>query len=195
MPTKPPAAQLILHIELADLVPPIWRRVEVPSNLTLAALHAVIQSVMPWGNCHMYRFESKDVMYVDEREGGGPSIKRTSVSDVLKRVGARMRYVYDYGDEWVHEIRLEARATDSTPRLLCLEGARRAPPEDSGGPWGYIDKLEILQDPDHEEYEDVVEWMVGWPDEGPPPQYDAETFDIGDANARLARLGERLRLG
>ena len=43
-------AILRLKIVLADSEPPIWRRVEVPADMTLKDLHAVIQAAMGWDN-------------------------------------------------------------------------------------------------------------------------------------------------
>lgn len=42
--------------------------------------------------------------------------------------------------------------------LLCLEGKRACPPEDCGGPWGYVDYLAAIADADHEQHEEMLEW-------------------------------------
>ena len=47
---------LRLKVVLADTEPPIWRRIEVPADLTLKELHAVIQAAMGWENAHLYQF-------------------------------------------------------------------------------------------------------------------------------------------
>jgi hypothetical protein len=41
----------------------------------------------------------------------------------------------------------------------CLDGAGICPPEDCGGAHGYAQMLEVLKDPDHDEYESTVEWL------------------------------------
>lgn len=70
--------------------------------------------------------------------------------------GKTFRYLYDFGDAWEHSVRIQSIAPadpqGSYPRLL--EATRMRPPEDSGGPWGYAEKLEALADPTHEYHED-----------------------------------------
>ena len=50
-----------------------------------------------------------------------------------------MIYVYDFGDNWEHEVVLEKiiPANDPLKIPICLDGARHCPPEDVGGVSGY----------------------------------------------------------
>ena len=80
-------------------------------------------------------------------------------------------YWYDFGDDWYHKITLE-KIVPADPKITypcCLAGKRACPPEDSGGVWGFYEKLEILRDPKHEDYEEVLDWM--------DPNYYPEHFD------------------
>ncbi len=43
----------------------------------------------------------------------------------------------------------------------CVDGARACPPEDCGGPHGYYLFLQIIADPDNEEYEEMLAWVGG----------------------------------
>lgn len=49
-------------------------------------------------------------------------------------------YEYDFGDNWQHQIRLEAilppKPNQSYP--VCIGGRRCAPPEDCGGTWQFL---------------------------------------------------------
>ena len=47
-----------LKVTLLGTMPPIWRRLLVPADLTLAQLHDVLQSVMGWQDCHMHEFSA-----------------------------------------------------------------------------------------------------------------------------------------
>ncbi|MBE9592266.1 MAG: plasmid pRiA4b ORF-3 family protein, partial [Proteobacteria bacterium] len=47
---------------------------------------------------------------------------------------------------------------------------RACPPEDCGGIWGYAELLEIINNPEHEEYEEMMEWLGG--------EFDPEHFDM-----------------
>ena len=62
----------------------------------------------------------------------------------------------------------------------CLSGKRACPPEDSGGSWGFQEKLEIRDDPDHEEHEWISEWMG--------EDFNPEAFSVKDVNERLRHM-------
>ena len=52
----------------------------------------------------------------------------------------QFEYVYDFGDNWEHQITVEKiLQLDSTQTYpLCITGRGKCPPEDSGGPWMYM---------------------------------------------------------
>ena len=70
-------------------------------------------------------------------------------------------YAYDFGDDWRHKIDFEevkpAELGVTYPR--CIKGKRASPPEDCGGAWRYPDLLAILADPEHEEHDEMKEWV------------------------------------
>jgi hypothetical protein len=75
----------------------------------------------------------------------------------------KFKYLYDFGDSWLHEIRVSkiipiGAEDKELTRPCCLEGKRAGSFEDSGGIRGYGRILEILKDPNHEEYEEIHEW-------------------------------------
>lgn len=173
-----------LKITLQESTPPIWRRIQIPADYTLRELHEVIQTAFGWLDYHLHLFEVKGVQYGDlepEFEDEPPVHRdnRTKVRTVLSRLGATMTYEYDFGDCWQHDILLEGMflAEDAVPYPRCVGGARHAPPEDCGGVTGYEDLLRIIQDPEDEEYEDMMQWLGG--------QYDPEAFDQEDINWAL----------
>ena len=59
----------------------------------------------------------------------------------------------------------------------CIEGARACPPEDVGGIWGYGDFLEAISDPNHEDHDEMVEWVGG--------EFDPEKFSVDEVNKEL----------
>jgi hypothetical protein len=92
-------------------------------------------------------------------------------------------YEYDFGDSWKHELRIEKilQGSDVKKAPICLKGSRACPPEDIGGIWGYVDFLEAIQDPNHPEHEDMMEWVGG--------QFDPEAFDVDEVNQYLKKFG------
>lgn len=166
--------------------PPVWRRVTVPAGLTLDLLHDVLQEVMGWEDGHMHVFSTpwrnyglpdSDLGYADE--------SKVALTQVLATPGAAMRYTYDFGDDWEHDIVLEmVLPPDHVARLSCVAGKGACPPEDCGGAWGYASLKEVLADPDHEEHEELLEWMGL----DSAADFDPARFRLDEVNARLSKF-------
>lgn len=178
-----PAYQL--KVTLLGLRPPIWRRIVVPADTSLAALHRIIQAAMGWEDYHMHAFNTGRASYGrPDRELGHRDGKRVPISRVLGTAGDRIGYTYDFGDDWEHEILLE-KAVAPVSRPTCVAGRGHCPPEDCGGVWGYQDLIEALADPEHEQHDDMAEWMA---DAHGVTDFDPGFFDPAEADERLARL-------
>jgi hypothetical protein len=153
-----------ISITLLDIDPAIWRRIEAPASMTLEGLHDVIQVVMGWADYDGHKVKLSTALVDGERV---------------------FQYLYDYGDGWCCVVVLEAVVPAVTgvayPRLV--EGARRGPPEDVGGPWGYGEFLEAIADSKHERHKELLEWCGG--------DFDPQQFDIDKINRRLASLAPR----
>jgi hypothetical protein len=80
---------------------------------------------------------------------------------ILRGEKSKIQYEYDFGDSWKHEILLDKILTpnDTSQIPKCIAGKRNCPPEDCGGIWGYEEMLEILKQPDHEDYEGFIDWL------------------------------------
>lgn len=158
----------------------------VPSDLLLSDFHKVIQTSMGWTNSHLHQFIKDNTFYSARMqdddfwdEMDNVDYKNMKLSDLLKKEKEKMVYEYDFGDGWEHDIILEKilPVDKNTKYPVCLAGKMSCPPEDCGGVWGYADMLEILKDPDHEEYETYVEWLGG--------EFDPEYFDKDLVNQLL----------
>jgi Plasmid pRiA4b ORF-3-like protein len=101
----PPVYQL--KITLIDIEPPIWRRIQVPATILLCCLHDALQAVFGWTDSHLHNFE-KDGKYwgVPEYDDLIDESKIT-LAKLLRVEGDSMIYVYDFGDNWRHEVVLE----------------------------------------------------------------------------------------
>jgi len=171
-----------LKVTLRGVKPPVWRRLVVPSTLTLAELSDAIQAAMGWTGLHLHLFDINGRQYgdldaFDDEPIGDES--RVKMSRIVK-TAAKFRYDYDFGDGWEHDIGVEQAlpATVTSPR--CLAGRRACPPEDCGGPSGYADLLAALADPTHPDHAELAEWL------GRP--FDADEFNLDETNEQLADL-------
>jgi hypothetical protein len=172
-----------LKITLLGTHPPVWRRVQVPADITLGKLHWIVQTAMGWTNSHLHAFTVGGVSYGET----DPELEMKSESRIKLRQAApkeksRFRYEYDFGDDWQHDILLE-KILPPEPGVtypVCIKGKRAGPPEDCGGVWGYAELLETLADPESEEHEEMLEWLGG--------EIDPEEFDIDEVNRLLAHL-------
>lgn len=177
---------LQLKITLLGIEPKIYRIVQVPATITLRNLHKVLQRVMEWENYHLYQFvKDRDSFGPKSRDFDMPEVqndKSVPVADLLPKPRHKMHYEYDFGDGWLHEILLQKilPAEEGVRYPVCTEGKYAGPPEDSGGPPGYCDLLEALDDPAHEGHEVAKDWLG--------EDYDAESFDLEEVNRRLRRI-------
>ena len=169
--------------------PPVWRRVLVAESASLLDLHEVLQGAFGWYDCHLHEFEIDGVRYgTDDGEGWGPppkSERRTRLGTVARQ-GTAIRYVYDFGDDWVHRVVVEKvlQADPRTSYPCCIAGKRACPPEDCGGVWGYQEFLAAISDADHPEHESMLAWVGG---EFDPEAFDAASFAATRGLASLLR--------
>jgi hypothetical protein len=164
-----------LKLTLREVKPPVWRRIVVESDLTLGELAGVLEAAMGWESYHLHAFEVGGTRYgVPDPDWDMDDLdeNRFRLADVLPKVGMKMRWEYDFGDGWEHDVLVEAIGPPErgVEYPLCLAGRRACPLEDCGGPWGYADLLVALADPDHPEHEERREWA--------PPGFDPARFDL-----------------
>jgi hypothetical protein len=127
--------------------PPIWRRLLVPADLTLARLHNVLQVAMGWHDSHLHEFSAGERRFgqpdPDGQLMGGAAVEseRTAQLSDLLGTGSNVIYTYDFGDSWEHSIVLEKRlpADPNTTYPICTDGKLACPPEDCGGVPGFYD--------------------------------------------------------
>ena len=205
------AVRLLITIE--DIEPAIWRRVIVPEQFTLNGLHRVIQAAFGWEDSHLHRFEIEhwtavlpDVVEWDPpgrewsekllADGVDPAevlMLSTPPADERNiRLGylaewdiEEFEYLYDFGDDWKHHIRIEGLEDFDAGGLPALLGAARSGPlEDCGGAPGY----ELIQ----RAYagEPVDEWgheLAEWARMNMGPRWTPETFNTELIEDRLSR--------
>ena len=182
-----------LRIELREIEPRLWRRVDVPLSSTLLAVHDIIQIAVGWTDSHLFEFVIGDRVYGeplpdddfwDRRVYKAAGIRLKTVID---RGVERFLYVYDFGDDWRHDIFIESvgdgEADVDYPAFVG--GERRYPPEDVGGVPGFMEFLEAALDPLHVEHNEVETWY------GKP--FDPVDLEGRWVRLRLATLAARRR--
>ena len=170
-----------IKVTLADSQPPIWRRIQVKSDITLAKLHRVLQMVMGWTDMHLHQFAILEKRYgVPDEEDVGPTETKDEgkykLHDLVRGEDSRFSYDYDFGDNWEHELLIEKVLPDEkgVRYPLCLDGARACPPEDVGGTLGYKHFLEVIRNPTHPEHKEFLDWISS--------EFDPEEFDVDEVN-------------
>jgi len=162
----------------------IWRRLLVGEDTTLVELHDIIQISIGWEGYHLWTFS------INGREYGhayGEGLTRedydTTLSDLGLRPRHRFLYIYDFGDFWQHEVRLE-KILEPEPNKsypICIGGKRACPPEDCGGPWAYQELLHLARSLFRDCERQQAQQTLGW-------SFDPEVFDRRQVNASLKDL-------
>jgi hypothetical protein len=158
-----------IKIELRDIKPKIWRRVDVPLSTTLMGLHDIIQVAMGWNDSHLFEFQIGDKVYSEPYpddelyERKIFKAKGIRLKSLVDRGVEKFLYIYDLGDYWRHDIIIESvyDGKEDVEYPVFVDGGKRCPPDDVGGPPGFMDFLEAVMDKTHEEHRRMIEWYGG----------------------------------
>ena len=157
-------------ITLIDTNPPVWRRILIPENATFYELHLAIQNSMGWTDSHLHAFEIPEkgsirieCPYAVEELEEEPEYVTTEmeISKFLTEERQKAEYIYDFGDNWRHEVLLE----QVRPKLqypVCVAGERARPPEDCGGLGGYAECVELAKSQNKDDNPDLAAWLGDW---------------------------------
>lgn len=184
---QPQNNAVTLRIELSYIKPKIWRQIQVPLDFTLGDLHMVIQIAMGWQNGHLHQYDchGECVGMLDEESPEGMVDEYdVFLEDVFEIEGAKIKYLYDFGDGWEHTIKCQQLQSVEGPLPVILKGKNACPPEDCGGEPGYAHLIEVMGDPKHPERKDMQEWLGG--------EFDPTVFDLEEANEILRETTEQL---
>lgn len=171
-------------MQLNDVRPPVWRRLEIESDASLSFVSDTIIAAMGWTDSHLHGFRVRGETYGTPDLQWGNSVRderRFELATIAPSVGNTFTYDYDYGDGWTHRVVVEA-VEPIDPAVVyprCIKGKRACPPEDCGGPFGYEQLLEALRDPKQDDHGEMLAWS------GP---IDSNEFDLEETNAHLRSL-------
>jgi hypothetical protein len=168
LPRLPKKAATTLHrvkVSLYGAKPPVWRRLEIPSAMTLDLVHEVLQVAFDWDGYHLHAFETVCGEFGSPDDDDDWSERKDEATAALAQVAAAERakvvYAYDFGDDWRHDIVVE-KIVPAEPGIAyprCTGGRRAAPPEDCGGIWAFNELQSGRDDPF--DADEVTEALVG----------------------------------
>jgi hypothetical protein len=187
-----PAKKYRISVKLKKSPVKISRELVLPSNISLEYLAETIQAAMGWSGGHLHHFIKDNIFYVsaemyeeDQNEGWSTNERDDTgmtLGDMLQQKGNCFVFEYDFGDSWMHEIKLmevsEYQDNENRHEIFLKKGAGACPPEDCGGVYGYAHLIEVMAHPRGPEYKQMKEWLGGklYPDD----------FDIEEARERIS---------
>lgn len=185
---------LTLDVTLKGSPRKVYRQLVVPSDMTLEHLGEILIEAVGWDGTHLNQFiDGEDFCYAVPQEDSWAMDDELDASSytigrVLLGVNGKIKWEYDFGDSWIHEITLvEKKAIDENGKVKVqlLKGSGACPPEDCGGVRGYRHLLNVLKNPKDEEYEEMVDWVGG--------SFDPKRFNLDAAKARVEDCARRRR--
>ena len=163
--------KLTLRIELVKSEPLVWRELEVPSSICLTSLAQAILLAMGWNEDHLHQFigKKRDCYNTSPNMPDSPftmGVKdgsRYGITHLLQKKGDSVQFEYDYGDGWLHVVKLKAMAdyVKGEKKVVKLTGGANAcPPDDCGGIWRYNHMVQLMREmPNSRELREFYDWM------------------------------------
>jgi hypothetical protein len=116
-----------------------WRRITIDATETLEGLSATILDAFDFDNDHLHSFEYRDRFgvtqeihhpYMDEP----PFSDQVTLSELPLPVGGRMKFVFDFGDNWEFDLTLEKIDPPSAApvKAKVIESHGKAPKQYGG---------------------------------------------------------------
>lgn len=184
-----------IKVTLEYTAPAVTRTLQVPVNIRLDRLHLTLQSSMGWQNAHLYQFCIGEPYQWGAKRWVAPNFvdspedlpaDKTTLDQIVEKTGeVGLTYLYDFGDDWEHRIKLgktfEAEPGQLYPRLTDIAGT--CPPEDIGGPPGFGMFIEAMANPKHPQHRELKDWYGG--------PFDPNTPDIDELHLEVLRLAKR----
>lgn len=124
-----------LKIVLIGYREEVNRTILVPTDIDFEELHENIQRAMGWKNEHLYAFKIEEIEIrpddsLDINELGAGESVYTQINSLLRK-GDTFEYLYDMGDNWNHEIKVEGVIEFTSKKPIVLESIGECPKENS----------------------------------------------------------------
>ncbi len=174
------AGYLEFEVSLQEIKPRIWRRFQIADSASFGDLHRAIGTSFGWDGGHLWEFvdSRRDVLagfvadFIEHFDEPPPDAEKVKLLSYFPRARSCV-YHYDFGDGWMHAVKLRERGkSPGRFHRRLLAGERACPPEDCGGVPGYYRFVSVIEtgvDPWDDDVEDLKEWLGKW---------DPAAFDI-----------------
>ena len=139
-------------VSLQGVLPRPWRRFLVSERSSFAVLHSAIQDACGWTDSHLHEF--RGLGSADGDAIAGTKLDDDPLGPVRQVPDSRKKqirsyfgggpfttclYVYDFGDDWHHDLQLNDVVTlPAKFKRRLLGGEHAFPPDDCGGPYAYV---------------------------------------------------------
>jgi len=112
----------------------VWFRIGIPAGYSLESLSSFILETVKFDYDHLYQFEYENPFGALERANHPYMDEGTCADDVLignlpLRIGQKMSYLYDFGDNWEFEVTLEQIDLDRKIEKQILLEQHGKPPK------------------------------------------------------------------
>jgi Plasmid pRiA4b ORF-3-like protein len=189
-----------LKVSIQGISPMVWRRLLVRSDSAIADLHYILQIAVGWSDAHLNRFHIHGKDFGVYHIGGicfSDNSEKIPLSFFDFRIGEKFLYEYDFGDEWLHEVRIEKRLLLDPKKSypVCIDGKHAAPPEDFGGAQAYMQMRQELKyrsvfgdNESDDDFDDEDDSEYDESEKDSP--FDPDLFSRREVNARLRQYAK-----
>ncbi len=90
----------------------LWRKISVSHKHSLDDLHLTIQEAFDFDNDHLYAFfiggtiSTGKPIYCADAQDEGATAEETTIADLNLYKGEKLRYLFDFGDNWKFDVEL-----------------------------------------------------------------------------------------
>ena len=171
--------------------PTVWRRLILPDNFTFFQFHKILQAAFGWKTTHLFLFSPTGyggqpliTVLDDQSDQYDLPSNKVRIDDIFTTPKQKYVYVYDFGDDWAHNITLEEITQQEITHADCIAGEGACPPEDCGGPPGYEHLKKVMKIPHHRQHLEIRHWLQLPMGE----TWDASKFDLESVRTALKKL-------
>ena len=159
----------------------------MPAGISFSQLTVIIHTVMGWSGYHLSEYTFTNLHFkLKEEVTADDWLWDFSILDsseyIIDGFFSRVKsftYLYDFGDNWSHEVKIEDVIEDYDGNCpIVLKYKENTPPEDCGGIWGYADMLDTLSSPKKPDYKEIKEWFDD----------NYKEYDLAQVNTKLSKM-------